>query len=359
MAAKLLIWLELAVAAGAIVIAGTKLSHYGDLIARRTGLSGGWIGLVLLATVTSLPELTAGVSAIVLAHAPEVAVGNVLGACVLNFAMIAVLDALHRSASIYSVASQGHALGAGFALLMLGATGFALLLPPGESALIGHVNVVTLLLFVLYAVAIRTIYDYERRPLAQAPVPVTPADAIGLRGLLWRYFIAAAVVVAAAMWLPFIASEIARQMHWTEGFVGTLLVAASTTLPELAVTIAAVRLGALDLAIGNLIGSILFNLVVLGIDDIVYTSGMIAPGTMRRPGWALGSSARTAKRRPSPLISIVSPPCTTALTSFGAASITTAGIRSGLSIASSSASSICCSRACGSSSSSMNDSGPR
>jgi cation:H+ antiporter len=272
---KLLIWLQLAVAAGAIVMAGARLSRYGDLIARRTGLSGGWIGLVLLATVTSLPELTAGASAVVLARAPDIAVGNVLGACVLNFAMIAVLDAIHRSGSIYSVASQGHTLGAGFAILMLGAAGFALLLPANEGVLVGHVSLITPLLFVLYAVAIRTIYDYERRVLAQTALPIEPADATGLGGLLWRYFAAAAVVVAAAVWLPFIATELAQQMHWTEGFVGTLLVAAGTTLPELTVTIAAVRIGALDLAIGNLIGSVLFNLVVLGIDDLLYTPGSL------------------------------------------------------------------------------------
>lgn len=269
-------WLQLALAAGAIVSAGAKLSRYGDQIARITGLSSGWIGMVLLAVVTSLPELVAGVSAVTLARAPEVAIGNVLGACVLNYAMIAVLDGLHRSASIYSVASQGHALGAGFAVLMLGAGGLALLLSDEGGVGIGHVSgLVTPLLFLLYAVAMRTIYDYERRALAQSPEPDPPQGSLGLRALAWRYAAASAVVVAASLWLPFIATALAREIGWTQGFVGTLLVALATTLPELTVTIAAVRLGALDLAIGNLIGSSLFNLVVLGIDDILYVPGSL------------------------------------------------------------------------------------
>lgn len=265
-------WLQLVFAAAAIVIAGAHLSRYGDLIAQRTGLSSGWIGLVLLATVTSLPELATGISAVTLAAAPDVAVGNVLGACVLNFAMIALLDALHRSASIYSVASQGHALGAGFTVLMLGAAGFALLLREDAGMQVGHVSVITPLLFALYAVAIRTIFEYEQRTPAPREVP---AGVPGLGALAWRYAVAAAVVVAAALWLPFVATDLARQMGWTEGFVGTLLVALATTLPELTVTIAAVRLGALDLAIGNLLGSSLFNLATLGIGDILYTRGSL------------------------------------------------------------------------------------
>jgi cation:H+ antiporter len=226
--------------------------------------------MVLLASVTSLPELVAGASAVALARAPDVAVGNVLGACALNFAMIAVVDALHRSASIYSLASQGHALGAGFAALMLGLVGFALLFPSATGIRLGHVSLTTPLLFLLYAVAMRTIYQYERQVPAR-PEPARSDENESPGALAWRYVAVASVVVAAAVFLPFSAARVAREMGWTEGFVGTLLVALVTTLPELAVTIAAVRLRALDLAIGNLIGSNLFNLVVLGVDDLLYT----------------------------------------------------------------------------------------
>jgi cation:H+ antiporter len=271
----LITWLQLALIASAILLAGTKLSHYGEGIARRTGLPGGWVGLVLVATVTSLPELVSGATAATVADAPEVAVGNVLGACVLNLAMIALLDALHRSASIYSVASQGHALGAGFVVLMLGAVGFALVLPAvaeGAPLRVAHVSLVTPVLFALYATAVRTVWLYEKR----AGVTADRSDAaelLPLRTLAIRYALASAVVVAAALALPFVATRLAAQMGWSEGFVGTLLVAATTTLPEMAVTIAALRIGALDLAIGNLLGSSLFNLAILGIDDLLYTAG--------------------------------------------------------------------------------------
>lgn len=269
-------WLQLALCAALILVAGTRLSHYGDVIARHTGLGGGWIGLVLMATVTSLPELVTGIASVTLADVPDIAVGNVLGACVLNLAMIVVLDALHRHASIYQVASQGHALGAAFGVVMLGVVAFGMLAAPTLDLRVGHVGLVTPALLALYLVAIRTIYQYERGAAAAAAAAATeaePAPEMTLRQAAVRYAVAAAVVVGAALWLPFVASGLAAAMGWTDSFVGTLLVAVATTLPELTVTIASVRIGALDMAIGNLIGSNLFNLAILGVDDLVYLDG--------------------------------------------------------------------------------------
>ncbi|MCU0764723.1 MAG: sodium:calcium antiporter, partial [Burkholderiaceae bacterium] len=260
-------WLELAACAAVILVAGSRLARYGDAIAHHTGMGGSWIGLVLIATVTSLPELVTGISSVAIARVPDIAVGNVLGACVLNLAMLVPLDALHRRASIYSVASQGHVLGAAFCIVMLGVAGFGILSSPKIDLGIGHVGAVSVVLLALYAAAIRTIFRYERGTRAahasgQAPPPWTLAQAA------WRYAAAASAVVVAALWLPFAASAVAAGMGWSHSFVGTLLVAIATTLPELTVTVTSVRIGALDMAIGNLVGSNLFNLAILAVDDL-------------------------------------------------------------------------------------------
>jgi cation:H+ antiporter len=81
------------------------------------------------------------------------------------------------------------------------------------------------------------------------------------------------VVVAAGIWLPFIAKDLAEVMGWGQSFVGTLFVAAVTSAPEVVVTVAALRLGAVDMAIGNLFGSNLFNIAILAIDDLLYLQG--------------------------------------------------------------------------------------
>jgi cation:H+ antiporter len=283
-------WLQLATCAALILLAGSRLARYGDVIAQHTGLGGSWIGLVLLATVTSLPELVTGVTSVTLADVPDIAVGNVLGACVLNLAMLVVLDALHRKASIYSVASQGHVLGAAFGVVMLGVVAFGILAAPQLDLQVGHVGVVTLAILPLYAVAVRVILRYERGVrAASVEAAHDESPEMTLRQAAVRYALAACVVVGAALWLPFAAGALAASMGWSESFVGTLLVALATTLPELTVTVAAVRLGALDLAIGNLVGSNLFNLAILGLDDLLYLPGPLLADVS--PSHALSATA--------------------------------------------------------------------
>lgn len=265
------LWLAFAGCAVVIMVAGTQLSRAGDEIARLTGLGGTWVGIVLLATVTSLPELVTGLTAVTVARAPDVAAGDVLGSCVFNLAMIALLDLLQRPASIYSLAGRGHIIGIAFGALMLSLVGGGLLVGRTLDMALLHVSGITPLLLVLYLFAVYTIFGFERSQRAvHQPAARDPAS---LRRAVLRYAIAAAVVVGAAIALPFLAVGIARTMGWSQGFVGTSMVALATSLPELTVTVAAWRLKAVDLAIGNLAGSNLFNLAILALDDLAYLPG--------------------------------------------------------------------------------------
>lgn len=270
-----LAWSQFFVCAFLIGVAGTFLSRYGDVIADKTGMGGTWIGLVLMASVTSLPELVTGVSAVTTADAPDIAVGNVLGACVINLGMIVVLDLLHRSESVYSRASQGHILSAGFGVVLAGFVGVSVLLAErGWAYAIGTIGLYSPFIVVVYLVAMRTVYQYERRQReAFVEERVERYPEMPLRRAVGRYALAAAVVVAAGLWLPHIGEALAASMQWEETFVGTLFVALATTVPEITVTVAALRIGALDLAVSNLLGSNLFNLLILAIDDVFYPAG--------------------------------------------------------------------------------------
>jgi len=112
-------WLSLLVCIAAIGFGGARLSRYGDVIAEKTGLGRSWVGLVLLATVTSLPELVSGLSAVTVAGVPDIAVGDVLGSCVFNLAILVVVDFLYPQESIYSRASRGHILSAAFGIVLI------------------------------------------------------------------------------------------------------------------------------------------------------------------------------------------------------------------------------------------------
>ncbi|WP_119388982.1 sodium:calcium antiporter [Taklimakanibacter lacteus] len=265
-------WLELALCAGLIGLAGPLLVRYGDVIARLTGLTRSWIGLVLLATATSLPELFTGISSVAVAAVPNIAVGDALGSCVFNLAMIVLLDEMSRDEPMYRRIDQGHILTAGFGIVLIGAVGAMILLSrDGLNVQILHISIYTPLIVVLYFVAMRAAFTYERR--AVAPPPKIERDDVSLRRAVWCYTAAAMVVVAAGTWLPFIGSDIAAIMGWRTTFVGTLLIAAATSIPELVVTISALRLKAADMAIANLLGSNLFDMLVLAVDDVAYIKG--------------------------------------------------------------------------------------
>lgn len=274
----LLIWAELAVCLGVIGVAGSALSHYGDVIASKTGLSGSWIGLFLLATITSLPELSTGVSAVTIGNAPDIAVGDVLGSCVFNLALLAILDMMRRDKPFYGEISDGHGLSAAFGIVLIGLVGLGIVAAPLVAPFrIAHVGAVTPLLAVGYFYAMWTVFLREREANATAEL-IDRYPAISLRAAVARYAIAALFVVATGILLPFIGKELSVAMGWSTSFVGTLLIAGVTSTPELVVTVAAMRIGAADMAVGNLLGSNLFNMLVLAIDDLAFTEGPLLDG---------------------------------------------------------------------------------
>lgn len=272
MPAVVLAWLQFAVCLAVIGVAGTRLCRYGDAIAALTGLSRSWIGLVLISTVTSLPELVTGLSAVTVANVPDIAVGDALGSCVFNLAMLAMVDLLHRKGPIYAVADRGHVVSAGFGVVLLACVGLAIILTAGGAMpALGHVSAASILLFALYFIAMRTLYTAERsRVLAVLAIPD-----MTLKAALMGYGTTSAVIVGAGMWLPFIGVELARAMGWSDSFVGTLFVALATSVPEIATVRGAVSIGAIDMAIANVLGSNLFDVMILALDDFAFRTGPI------------------------------------------------------------------------------------
>ena len=269
------IWLSLSACLAVIGFAGVRLSRYGDIIAEKSGMSRGWVGLILLATVTSLPELVTGLSAVTVANSPDIAVGDIMGSCVFNLLIIVALDFLYRKESIYTRAHQGNVLSAGYGVALIGFAGFNLLLYRGGTfPAIGHVGLYTPVILLLYLLAMRSLYRYEQAQVsAYVEERAERYPDTSLAQAVQGYVMAALAVVAAGIWLPFVARDLAAIMAWEQSFVGTLLVAAITSAPEVVVTVAALRMGQVDLAIGNLFGSNLFNIALLAIDDLAYLPG--------------------------------------------------------------------------------------
>jgi cation:H+ antiporter len=259
-----------------ILFSGIRLARYGDILAEKTGLGATWMGLVVMAGVTSLPELITGVSAVALFDVPEVAVGDAIGSCMFNLVILALLD-VRDPDPISARMHQGHVLAAGFGMVQLGLAALAILAGAHAPA-VGWVGVHSLLMLAVYGFATRLIFTFERSRMSALAEELTGEIRyrdFTLRRALLSYLGAAAALVLAATYLPQAAATLAAVTGMEQSFVGNLFVAASTSMPEVVVSIAAARMGAIDMAAGNLFGSNLFNIAVLGVDDLFASKGVL------------------------------------------------------------------------------------
>lgn len=159
-------WIQFAACATVILFAGARLSHYADIIAEKTGLGSTWIGVVLLASVTSLPELITGTSSVALVDAPDIAAGDVLGSCMFNILIIALLDLIGGPSPLSARAHQGQVLTAGMGIFLLGLVTISLHLGPQMPSL-GWVGLHSVALLFLYLGAMRMVFAYEQRRVSE------------------------------------------------------------------------------------------------------------------------------------------------------------------------------------------------
>jgi cation:H+ antiporter len=268
-------WLEFVICTAVVVYSGANLSRYGDVLAEKLGLGRVWIGAVMLASATSLPELATGISSVTIADAPDIAVGDIFGSCVFNMLLLAMLDALHRPAPISSVAEHSNIFTAAFGIVMISMAGVVLHADAASPAL-GWIGLLSVEIVIVYMISIRLIFEFEkrrRRTAKEGEAPSLMYGKLSKKDAIVGYAVNSVIVVIAASFLPTIGKGISEQMGISQGFVGNVFIAATTSLPELVVSISALRLGAVDLAIGNLFGSNVFNIFILAIDDFLYLKG--------------------------------------------------------------------------------------
>lgn len=261
------------ICAGFILFSGVKLAKYGDEIAEITGWGKAWVGLILMAAVTSLPELITGISSVTIINAPDLAAGGVFGSCVFNLMILSIID-IQVKQPITSVVKGSHLFTGLLAIILIGLSGIAIL----TDNLIPEIlwfSPFSLILILVYLFAVRAIYHFDRMHL-QTPVSEMKAlDRKELKRTLLLYSGNAIIVIVAAFFLPLLGERIAEASGMGDTLFGTIFLAASTSLPELVVSIAAVRIQSYDIAVGNIFGSNLFNMLILGINDLFYTTGSV------------------------------------------------------------------------------------
>ncbi|GAE25292.1 cation antiporter [Halalkalibacter wakoensis JCM 9140] len=256
------------------VLAAIKLSTYADTIGEKTSLGGMVVGTIFLAGATSLPEVTTSVTAIVL-DSPDIAVGNVFGSNMFNLLIIASFDLYFRRQQIFKNASKSHIYTASVGMLLAIVSLLALSIKI-EYTFLG-IGLDIWILMIIYALGIALISHLSKK-YPEEPVE-EPEDynlsAIPLKKAIIGFVIAAIVILGAGTLLTVTGDQIAVITGLGASFVGSFLIAATTSLPEAIAVLVAIQLRNYNLAIGSILGSNLFNILILGASDVFYRNGSI------------------------------------------------------------------------------------
>jgi cation:H+ antiporter len=260
-----------------IFLAGKKLSFYGDLLAEKTGLGKAWIGLILMSAVTSLPELMVGIGSVSFVHSADLAVGDVLGSCALNLGILSFMDVFSpKNKPVLGKASQSHILAGSLGIILMVIVGVGIFVPFSLKVL-PTLGIVSILFALVYFLSLKIIYEFNKK---QHIKETTHEEiTLSLSKIITYYSFYALLIVVTALFIPGFAEQIAEKSGLGKSFVGTFLLAISTSLPELAISYACIKTGSIDMAIGNLFGSNLFNVFILFIDDIFYVQGELLKHT--------------------------------------------------------------------------------
>lgn len=324
-----------AVGAAVVWFAGTRVSRYVDAISEKTGLGAAFAGMVLLGGITSLPEIATTVTASLSGSAP-LAVNNVMGGIAMQVAILALADATTKRHALTFVAASSEVLLQGV-LLVLVLVVTAVAIAVGDEAVLGF-GAWTASVFVLVVLGLYLINEHEENPRWE-PVEMAELqngetgrggsdqsaraerhsarhgalndgdqDAEGqeasrrrederkahrlTRGRLIAYTVAAsAAVLVAGFFVTRAAEALAEQTGLGSNLVGAVLLAISTSLPEVSTTLEAVRLGEYRLAFSNIFGTNLFDAGILFLADVCYAGPPVLNevGTFAQVGALLGA----------------------------------------------------------------------
>ena len=273
-----MVWFKFAACLAIILVGGSRLSKYGDALGEKTKLGRVWIGIVLLATVTSMPELATGVSSVTLVGKPNLTLGDLFGSNLLNIVIIAILDIVYTKGPLLYYVSTGVIFVATLSAMFLAivATFMYIVQNVSSLAIANYIGLYSPILFGLYLLTQYMLFRY-RPAEREKPSDIVERDRyerLTMRKVIIGFSLAAITTVGAGIWLSYIGDEMARVTGLGTTFVGTLFLAAATSAPEIIVCFSAIRLGALDMAVGNVLGSNIFNMgVIIFVADLVYTKG--------------------------------------------------------------------------------------
>ncbi len=257
--------LYIIVAIGVIYLSN-KASEYVDLLDKTTSLSGAFIGGILLSAVTSLPELFTSISSTVFLDKPGLCIGNILGSNLFNVAILSLFILVMCKAFKQAKLSKSHTYISILVLIIY------------IVVLLNKVNVLNfeLITISITSIIIALLYFLGVKNMSSENGENTVADDsqkvtnLTLKQIVTRFILVSIGIIVLSVIITYITDEIAGRLGFGSGLAGAIFLGIATSLPEVSSTIALFRMRNYDIAVGNIIGSNLFNFLILSIADLLY-----------------------------------------------------------------------------------------
>ena len=259
--------------AAAVVFLSIKASKYIDLIDQKSSLSGAFLGGVLLSAVTSLPELFTSISATLLLAKPGLCMGNILGSNIFNLVVLAVMFLLFLKSSYAAKLAKGHNFVILYCLVTYVAIVLNMFLPKIFDFHVLSLSVTSIVIIIAYVLGVKYLSGEESESSAEEGGE--EESSLTMRGIIFRFVLCSIGLVGLSIWLTYLSDDIATSLGMGAGLAGALFLGVATSLPELSSTVTLFRLRNYNIAVGNIVGSCLFNMIILTVADLLWFKGTI------------------------------------------------------------------------------------
>lgn len=275
-----LVWIQFIASSALVITGGFLLAKNGKELGERHGLTDLWVGFIFLAAITSIPELATALGAVWIADSPSLALSDILGSNAFNIFGAACITICLARASIASILSLFKFRL--MILMILSMTGlcmiFGYLNRNGNLLGWGKISLASWAILIIYLAGSWKLFRDEHpsgRNRNRDKAKKNSSGRADGSGLYPQLIFSIMLVVAGGFWLARTGREIAEITHWGESFIGALFLALVTSLPEMSVCLAAIRMNCYDMALGNILGSNIFNLGIIFWADLAYRKGSI------------------------------------------------------------------------------------
>ena len=262
-----LIYLALALA---VVLLAVRLSYYVDVLDRKTNLSGAFIGGVMLAAVTSLPELFTALTAVIALDRPQLVQGDIFGSNVFNLCVIGVLILFTYQNYRRSSLSKTHKSTIIYSLIMYALAFIGMLKPMEISLGVLNVNLMSILILVVYGINVLFMKNDE-----SAENENEDNCHLSVIQVVIRFILYSVSLVCVSILLTHVTDQVAEELNLGATAAGAIFLGIATSLTELSASINLVRMKNYNASFGNIVGSNLFNFTILCFADLVYSKGSI------------------------------------------------------------------------------------